>query len=205
MEDRCVVCGEIVPEGRQICATCEKNARTTVTLKKCPICGGCPTSELFTSNPPQYGYRHCSIATGYCKSELEAESEWNNQVENYQKIKALFDSASADNLIKDIFTDIKNQNIKADAGKPQLHLVPTEIINCIARVREFGNKKYKDSNSWKRVEKERYIDAMFRHLLKYVNDNNSVDKESGLPHLWHIACNVAFLCEMEKEKQRKED
>ena len=95
----------------------------------------------------------------------------------------------------------KDQNIKADAGKPQLHLVPTEIINCIARVREFGNKKYKDSNSWKRVEKERYIDAMFRHLLKYVNDNNSVDEESGLPHLWHLACNVAFLCEMEKDKE----
>lgn len=96
---------------------------------------------------------------------------------------------------------VTNQSAKADAGKPQLHLVPTEIINCIARVREFGNKKYKDSNSWKRVEKERYIDAMFRHLLKYVNDNNSVDEESGMPHLWHLACNVAFLCEMEKDKE----
>ena len=95
----------------------------------------------------------------------------------------------------------KDQSIKADAGKPRLHLVPTEIINCIARVREFGNKKYKDSNSWKRVEKERYIDAMFRHLLKYVNDNNSVDEESGMPHLWHLACNVAFLCEMEQTKE----
>lgn len=100
-----------------------------------------------------------------------------------------------------IIEDVKNQSIKADAGKPQLHLVPTEIINCIARVREFGNKKYKDSNSWKRVEKERYIDAMFRHLLKYVNDNNSVDEESGMPHLWHLACNVAFLCEMMKEQE----
>jgi hypothetical protein len=92
-----------------------------------------------------------------------------------------------------------DQDIKADAGKPQLHLVPTEIINCIARVREFGNKKYGDSDSWRRVDKERYIDAMFRHLLKYVNDTDSVDKESGLPHLWHLACNVAFLCEMERE------
>lgn len=103
--------------------------------------------------------------------------------------------------VNDSMEEIKDQNIKADAGKPQLHLVPTEIINCIARVREFGNKKYKDSNSWKRVEKERYIDAMFRHLLKYVNDNNSIDEESGLPHLWHCACNMAFLCEMEKDKE----
>lgn len=94
-----------------------------------------------------------------------------------------------------------DQEAKADAGKPQLRLVPTEIINCIARVREFAHKKYKDADSWKRVEKERYVDAMFRHLIKYVNDNNSVDEESGLPHLWHLACNVAFLCEMEKEKE----
>lgn len=96
-----------------------------------------------------------------------------------------------------------DQTIKNDNGKPQLHLVPTEIINCIARVREFGNKKYKDTNSWKKVEKERYIDAMFRHLLKYIDDNTSVDEESNLPHLWHLACNVAFLCEIEKNKEVK--
>jgi hypothetical protein len=92
-----------------------------------------------------------------------------------------------------------NQEIKADKGKPQLHLVPTEIINCIARVREYGTKKYKSPDNWKKVEKDRYTDALFRHLLKYVEDNNSVDEESGLPHLWHIACNVAFLCEMQKD------
>lgn len=95
--------------------------------------------------------------------------------------------------------DEDDQDIKADSGKPKLSLVPTEIINCIARVREFGNRKYGDSESWRRVDKQRYKDAMFRHLLKYVNDSNSVDEESGLPHLWHLACNVAFLCEMEKE------
>lgn len=91
-----------------------------------------------------------------------------------------------------------NQEAKADVGKPQLRLVPTEIINCIARVREYGNKKYGDPENWKTVEKERYIDAMFRHLLAYVNDTNGKDEESGLPHLWHIAANVAFLCELDK-------
>lgn len=25
-EERCVMCGEIIPEGRQVCPTCEKNA-----------------------------------------------------------------------------------------------------------------------------------------------------------------------------------
>ena len=95
-----------------------------------------------------------------------------------------------------------NQTAKADLNKPKLSLVPTEIINCVARVREYGNKKYGDPENWKTVEKERYIDAMFRHLLSYVNDNNSKDEESGLPHLWHIACNVAFLCELDKQEEK---
>ena len=92
----------------------------------------------------------------------------------------------------------KNQTIKADKGKPRLSLVPAEVIRCIARVREFGNCKYKDTNSWKQVEVERYRDALYRHLLEYIEDPQRLDKESQLPHLWHIACNVAFLCELEK-------
>lgn len=96
---------------------------------------------------------------------------------------------------------MQNQIIKADAGKPKLSLVPTEIINAIARVREFGNEKYNDPNSWRQVEPERYRDAAFRHLLKYVNDPYGVDEESGLPHLWHLACNIAFLVELDKEVQ----
>lgn len=90
-----------------------------------------------------------------------------------------------------------NQEAKQDSGKPQLRLVPTEIVNAIARVREYGCEKYHDPENWKRVEKERYIDAMYRHLLAYIDDNGGVDAESGLPHLWHLACNVAFLIEIE--------
>lgn len=91
-----------------------------------------------------------------------------------------------------------NQEIKADAGKLQLTLVPTQIIRDIAEVRMFGNEKYHDPDSWRRVEPQRYRDAMFRHLLAYLDDPKSVDEESGYPHLWHLACNVAFLCELEK-------
>ena len=94
---------------------------------------------------------------------------------------------------------IPNQNLKKDAGKPQLTLVPTQIIYDIARVREFGVQKYHKRDSWKQVEIERYRDALFRHLLLYLNDPQGVDEESGLTHLSHIACNVAFLCELEKE------
>lgn len=91
-----------------------------------------------------------------------------------------------------------NQEIKADAGKPMLTLVPREILYDVARVREYGNKKYKDPDSWREVETERYRDAAFRHFLAYLDDPKGKDEESGLPHLWHLACNIAFLCEKEK-------
>ena len=100
----------------------------------------------------------------------------------------------------DMLCPANDQTAKADAGKAQLSLVPTRIIFDIARIREYGNRKYGDPDNWKTVEPQRYRDAAFRHLLDYIADPKGTDSESGLPHLWHLACNIAFLCEME-EKQ----
>jgi len=95
---------------------------------------------------------------------------------------------------------MNDQTAKADAGKPRVSIVPVQIIRDIARVREFAvNGKYKDPDNWRRVEPERYRDALFRHILTYIENPESVDEESGLPTLWHIACNVAFLCELERK------
>ncbi len=94
-----------------------------------------------------------------------------------------------------------DQTAKADAGKAMLSLVPRKIIWDIARIRMYGTAKYhNDPNNWKKVEVSRYRDAAFRHFLAYLDDHKSIDEESGLPHLWHVACNIAFLCEMENAK-----
>ena len=95
-----------------------------------------------------------------------------------------------------------NQEAKADTGKPRLTLVPRRILYDIARIREYGNRKYGDPENWKTVETERYRDAAFRHFMAYLDDPHGVDEESGLPHLWHLACNIAFLCEMEDNECR---
>lgn len=60
---------------------------------------------------------------------------------------------------------LNKQQAKADAGKPQLTLVPRAILPAIARVREYGTKKYGDPDNWKQVDKQRYRDAAFRHFL----------------------------------------
>ncbi|OLR66879.1 hypothetical protein BIV19_04335 [Intestinimonas butyriciproducens] len=48
----------------------------------------------------------------------------------------------------------------------------------------------------RQVEPQRYRDALYRHWLYYLKGER-YDQESGLPHLWHLACNAAFLIEME--------
>lgn len=92
-----------------------------------------------------------------------------------------------------------DQLAKSDAGKPKLTLVPRQIIYDIAEVREYGNHKYPDGgpDNWKQVEVQRYRDAAFRHFLLYLDDPSGVDEESGISHLSHLACNIAFLCELE--------
>lgn len=88
--------------------------------------------------------------------------------------------------------------MKNDNGKIRPTLVPTALIRAVAEVREFGVKKYKDPMNYKTVEPQRYRDALYRHLLAYLDDPEAKDEESGLPHLWHLACNAAFLIEMEQ-------
>lgn len=91
---------------------------------------------------------------------------------------------------------MNDQTAKHDAGKPQLSLVPTQIIWDIAKVREYGNAKYGDPENWREVELRRYIDALYRHFLLFLKDPLSLDVESGIEHYKHMACNMAFICEM---------
>ena len=109
-------------------------------------------------------------------------------------------SEEIEKVITTITNSNSDQNAKADAGKLQLTLVPREIIYAIAKIRMYGNAKYPNGgkDNWKKVEPQRYRDAAFRHFLKYLDNPTGVDEESGLPHLWHLACNIAFLCELEK-------
>lgn len=97
---------------------------------------------------------------------------------------------------------MSNQSVKADAGKLRLTLVPRQIIRAIAVIRMYGNAKYPEGgpDNWKNVEIDRYRDATFRHFLAYLDNPKGVDDESGYPHLWHLACNIAFLCELENLK-----
>lgn len=87
---------------------------------------------------------------------------------------------------------------KDKKGKWMPWLIPSwDIIKAIAQVREKCLDKYPDTTSWRRVDTRDYRDAMMRHMVEYVSNPQSRDRESGLPHLFHIACNCCFLCALE--------
>ena len=89
-----------------------------------------------------------------------------------------------------------DQQAKADAGKPRPTLTPVSLIDAVTAVRMYGNAKYHDPENWRQVEPQRYRDALYRHWLAYLK-GEKIDLKSGLPHLWHLATNAAFLIEME--------
>ena len=61
-----------------------------------------------------------------------------------------------------------------------------------------------DPDNWRNVEPERYVAALMRHLCKFLRNPRGVDEESGIPHLFHMACNIAFLVEMYMEAMKEE-
>lgn len=95
-----------------------------------------------------------------------------------------------------------DQEAKADGGKMRPLLVAQELIRAVGAIREYGCKKYHDPENWKKVAPDRYKNALYRHWLAYL-DGEKCDSESGLPHLWHLACNAMFLIVMEWENDRK--
>lgn len=106
-----------------------------------------------------------------------------------------------DNIIKS--EESPEYKTKRDKGKIRLELVPTSIVWAIGKVLTFGAEKYYE-DSWRTVDAKRYKGALLRHLMLYLEDPKSKDEESGLYHLSHIACNVAFLMELENIKEDKE-
>lgn len=128
----------------------------------------------------------------------------NNNTHTYDEDTSSLSGTAAEfkfrkNPVDEDKSTVLSKNIqcaKADKGKLPISLVPMFIIKCIAAIRKYGEEKYHAPNNWVLVDKQRYVDAMWRHLIAY-QEGEEYDKESGLPHLWHAACNMAFILEME--------
>lgn len=99
---------------------------------------------------------------------------------------------------------INSGALKFDNGKPPLSLIPTSALSVESRVMGFGASKYGRDN-WRRgMEWSRLIDAAMRHIAAF-NDGEDIDPESGIHHLGHARCCLAFLIEYADKKLGVDD
>ena len=84
--------------------------------------------------------------------------------------------------------------LKDDEGKLRMDLVPVGAIRSLARVFEYGAKKYGEWN-WRKFTKDdwkRLYAAAMRHLTVWW-EGEDFDSESHLHHLEHVLAEVAML------------
>ena len=150
---------------------------------KCPRCGNhilMRTDRAYATDPLQYEFRCDNIACGW---------KWDGSLSSFY---AQFEPCG----------DGNDQTAKADAGKPILTWVPMQIVWDIADVRRYGNEKYGSPDNWKTVEPERHFEAFLRHVVKaWDGDHMTVYPESGLLHLAHAACDLAFFLALMEGKE----
>jgi len=107
-------------------------------------------------------------------------------------------------LAEDFMIAGRNSDGKADSGKVRMSLIMVQfgkVVTEVAEVLTFGAKKYPkppNDDSWRDVPngKQRYADALYRHLHAALVLGEKKDKESGKSHLAHAICNILFLASM---------
>lgn len=94
--------------------------------------------------------------------------------------------------------------VKHDSGKYRLDLLPKTFLEETANVLEFGSKKY-SANNWREgCDWSRYHAAMLRHITAW-GEGETNDPESGINHLAHAACSIAFLLDYAETKTGHDD
>lgn len=98
----------------------------------------------------------------------------------------------------------KQEAVKFDTDKAPMSLISRRAIEEEAKVMAFGATKYGRDNWRKGMEFSRLMDACLRHVYAFA-DGEDLDKETGLSHLAHARCCLAFLLEYEGKKIGKDD
>ena len=101
--------------------------------------------------------------------------------------------------------DLHVPGAKDDKAKPMAGVLLdfSRALQTVVEVGTYGAKKY-TRTGWATVPEgsQRYLDAMMRHLLAMDVDPDGLDKETGLPHLAHVAWYA--LAVLELQARRKE-
>jgi hypothetical protein len=89
-------------------------------------------------------------------------------------------------------TSVDGEAVKADAGKPDISLIPHAVLCEVARGFMDGERKYGRHNFRQGMAYSRYISAAYRHLGEF-NNGMDVADDSGVHHLAHAICCCVML------------
>lgn len=90
-----------------------------------------------------------------------------------------------------------DQFTKHDQGKTQYNLIPPQVLKLLADQLTFGAQKYRPDN-WKKGDKERYYDALMRHMQAMRMGERHDDE--GRLHSQAMICNAMFLVWMDLQE-----
>jgi len=94
---------------------------------------------------------------------------------------------------KKYLSDVKRGvGTKDDSSKIDVTYVDPQFIIEVAKAMQRGAKKYARGNWQLKVDPKRNLAAMIRHVIA-IWQGEIYDKESGLRHDVHVACNAMFL------------
>lgn len=116
----------------------------------------------------------------------------------------MLDKQQRDNRQLNVGMKANDAGKKLDAGKPSLGLVDRTALEELAKVLDFGKRKY-DAHNWRGgITWSRVIDSALRHINAF-NDGEDMDPESGLNHIAHAMCNCMFLLNYYRTHKEKDD
>ncbi len=95
--------------------------------------------------------------------------------------------------LEDKIAHIK-QTLKFDSGKPCISDIPQLSLMSVAKVFNYGAKKYEKFNYSHGTDWLRYYDAAQRHMNSWMT-NDDIDDESHQNHLDHAIASLLMLRE----------
>ena len=96
------------------------------------------------------------------------------------------------------------EGVKHDDGKTRYDLLPPELLEETAKVLSFGATKYGSRNWEYGMSWYRPFGALMRHMWAWWGGEDK-DPETGLSHLAHAACCIAFLLAYERRAIGNDD
>jgi len=89
--------------------------------------------------------------------------------------------------------------LRFDAGKPRFELMPPDALEEVAKVYEFGAKKYGENNWLKGMSWLRVVGSMLRHTYAWLAGEEH-DVESKLHPMAHVVFGALTIIAYSKRK-----